>query len=158
MRELRQTSFASRFVQAHYRGRCVEQRWRFVARELTGRHTVGRYRPRGFAIDVLLRHNTTDVVILEEFNDLGLYKPPQEIDQRLRSLGRSLRILDLGGHIGIFGAWALTRYPGASLVSLEPDPANFSLLKATAQASGRSWQGRRGGGVDQRRRRPVLDL
>lgn len=41
-------------------------------------------------------------------------------------------ILDLGAYTGISTRWFLDRYPGATVVAVEPDPANAALLKANA--------------------------
>jgi FkbM family methyltransferase len=42
---------------------------------------------------------------------------------------RSPRVLDLGANIGLFGAYVLSRWPGSSIESFEPDPANLRLLR-----------------------------
>jgi hypothetical protein len=45
----------------------------------------------------------------------------------MRSLGRPIRVLDLGANIGLFGAWALGRFPVESILALKPDPENASV-------------------------------
>lgn len=40
-----------------------------------------------------------------------------------------LTIIDLGANVGYSSAYFLSRYPGAKVVSIEPDPSNFKLLQ-----------------------------
>ena len=116
------------FALAHL-SRLVEGRGRFWLREYLHAPVTGRYVPRGTGIEVGLRHGTSDLNILVEIFDLGFYEMPDEVR---RALGDGpLRILDLGGHIGLFGAWALSRFPHAEVTTLEPDPANAALLAET---------------------------
>lgn len=79
---------------------------------------------------VLLRHRTRDVPILVEIFGRGTYQPPARVD-----LAGPIRVLDLGGNIGLFGAYALQRWNVRELVSYEPDPANYALLEVTARAA-----------------------
>lgn len=137
LRLLRRTRLVSRFTQAHYRAQAVEQVWKYVFLELTGGKTA-RYTPRGNAVDVYVRHGTSDGNILQEVNLFGLYDPPADIDADLRSI-ESLQVLDLGAHIGLFGARMLSLYPNAFVVAFEPDPLNFEALGAAATGSER-WQ------------------
>ena len=125
----------SRFTEAHYRAQAVEQVWKYVLLELTGGKTA-RYTPRGNAVDVYVRHGTSDGNILQEFNMFGLYDPPADIDADLRSI-EPLRVLDLGAHIGLFGARILSLYPNAFVVAFEPDPLNFKALARAATGSDR---------------------
>jgi FkbM family methyltransferase len=48
-----------------------------------------------------------------------------------------VRVLDLGAHVSLFGAYALSRWPEASITSYEPDPGNARLLAATIAANDR---------------------
>jgi FkbM family methyltransferase len=139
LRRLRHTRPVDFAVEAHYRGSASTQPLLYTFREVTGRRMVRRYRPRGGAIDVFLRHNTSDGNILQEFAMHRLYDEPEPIASQLRGIPRP-RFVDLGAHIGLFGAHILSRYPNGSLISIEADPANAVLLRATAAASGRSWQ------------------
>jgi FkbM family methyltransferase len=77
---------------------------------------------------VHVRHRTRDIAILAEIFTAGTYQPPAALD-----LNGPLRIMDLGGNVGLFGLYALQRWNVASLRSYEPDPANAQLLKATAR-------------------------
>jgi FkbM family methyltransferase len=139
LRRLRHLRTVDRVVEAHYRGSACTQPLRYTIRELTGRRTVHRYRPRGGAIDVFLRHNTSDGNILQEFAMHRLYDEPAPVASQLAKVVRP-RFVDLGAHVGLFGAHILSRYPNGSVTSIEADPDNAALLRKTAAASGRPWQ------------------
>ena len=53
-------------------------------------------------------------------------------------LGTPKVIFDLGGHIGVFTVWARSLFPSARLVTIEPNPDNFRLLKENVAANGLS--------------------
>jgi FkbM family methyltransferase len=126
----------ARMVDAHYRGQSVEQVWAYTLRELSGRRQVARYRPRHGSIDVYIRHNTSDGNILQEFTMSRLYDPPAPVVARV---GARPQIVDLGAHVGLFGAHVFTLWPDAAVVAFEPDPENRLLLERTAQESGKPW-------------------
>jgi FkbM family methyltransferase len=46
-------------------------------------------------------------------------------------LGRSPRIVDAGGHLGLASLYFLHRYPGCQLTTLEPNPSVAPLLRRT---------------------------
>ena len=98
------------------------------------RGTIGRYRLRGSGSHVHVRHRTRDLDVLTEVYIRGSYEPPAELD-----LAEPLRIIDLGGNVGLFGTWALRRWDVLSLRSYEPDPSNALLLAATA-SDHHQWQ------------------
>jgi FkbM family methyltransferase len=82
---------------------------------------------------VLLRHRSRDVDLVDEiFGGLRAYEPPDAIAAELRG---PLRILDLGGNIGLFGVFALERWDVRELLSFEPDPENAAILQATIDAN-----------------------
>jgi FkbM family methyltransferase len=82
---------------------------------------------------VFLRHRSRDVDLVEEiFGVLHAYEPPDAIAAQLRG---PLRILDLGGNIGFFGAFALGRWDVQEMTSFEPDPENAAILQATIDAN-----------------------
>jgi FkbM family methyltransferase len=116
--------------------RLVRQPLRFAARELAGSRAVRLYRPRGIAHRVAVRHNhpgwgskSFDAMPLHEIVAQRAYEPPGPVAARLSELGERARIVDLGGHLGYFGAYALSEFPRASLVSFEPEPAHAELLR-----------------------------
>lgn len=82
---------------------------------------------------MLLRHRSRDVDLVDEiFGGLRAYEPPDAIAAELRG---PLRILDLGGNIGLFGAFALRRWDVQEMTSFEPDPENAAILQATIDAN-----------------------
>ena len=104
-------------------------------RERSGSSALGTYglreRP---AVTVMVRHGTPDLGVLHEVFAERIYAPP-------RPLGRPARILDLGGNVGLFGAWALARWPAAEITSVEPDPTNLEVLGACRAANaGARWR------------------
>jgi FkbM family methyltransferase len=70
--------------------------------------------------------------MVEIFGRKPIYEPPREVAPLLE---QPLRILDLGGNVGLFGAFALNRFDVTDLRSYEPDPANLKLLHATADGA-----------------------
>lgn len=98
-------------------------------------HRRGTYRIRRTGRRVVLRHGSRDIEIANEiFSPLRLsYEPPLEVT---RTLGdRPLTVVDLGGNIGLFGVFALARWPIVSIVSFEPDPTNARLLQQAIKAN-----------------------
>lgn len=106
------------------RARTIVPSWRFVARELCGRRGLVLYRLRGSGVQIGVRHGTGDVVTLGEVFHERDYAPPAEVEQRL---GRAPKIVDLGGNVGMFGAFAAQLWPGATIVGYEPDPDNAAV-------------------------------
>lgn len=92
---------------------------------------MARYRLRNSGLTIFLRHRTRDVDVLNEiFGSTGgrnSYEPPSAIASALDAKP-SLRVLDLGANIGLFGVYVLGRWPRAAIRSFEPDPTNLRLL------------------------------
>ena len=109
---------------------------RFLANELLRRSGTRRYRLRESGLPVVVRHPLNDMWILDEIYVQRVYEPPSEVLERVAELGRTPRILDLGGHAGLFALFALGRFPGASVTSLEPNPENAAVLDAARRAGG----------------------
>lgn len=124
-----------RAFDVRYRSRLVRERLRFFAREWTGKKTAA-YRLAGSGVTVHLRHGSSDLDILEEIFGMGLYDPPPEA---LADVPERPRVVDLGGHVGLFGAWALARWPAASITTVEADPVNAAVLRRTVEAGGADW-------------------
>jgi FkbM family methyltransferase len=114
------------------RGRLLNRPLCFVARELSGRRGVRAYRVRETGVWLYLRHNTPDVLVLDEIFYQRLYEPPPEVE---RVLAAPLHVLDAGANIGMFGVWLLGHYPDSELLSFEPDPSNAKLLGLTIAAN-----------------------
>jgi FkbM family methyltransferase len=82
---------------------------------------------------VLVRHRARDVDLVDEiFGGAHAYEPPRAVAAELRG---PLRILDAGGNIGLFGAFALGRWDVREMTSFEPDPENAAILRATIDAN-----------------------
>jgi FkbM family methyltransferase len=110
----------------------VRELWRFKWREHRGREVLGAYRTRR-GVPYFIRH-VHDTGIFHEVFIPGEYEPPPAVARLISSLGRPPRVLDLGGNIGLFAVWCRDRWPGARVVSVEPDPDNLELLRRTAGA------------------------
>jgi FkbM family methyltransferase len=108
----------------------------FVWRELSGSRRLAQYRLRRSGRTVFIRHNTADPIVLAEIFYSGHYEPPDEVARALDCLGRPPALLDLGANIGLFGLWALERFPGARITAFEPDPANAAIARRCIDASG----------------------
>jgi FkbM family methyltransferase len=121
--------------------RPLHDRIGFVAREqLPERPTprVAGYRLRSSGTRVFLRHHTRDLYIFKEVfgegHEPGGYEPPAALAAALnRAQGPS--VLDLGGNIGLFGAFTMGRWAGSRLRSFEPDPMNLEMLERVISAN-----------------------
>jgi FkbM family methyltransferase len=116
----------------------VAQPLRFTLFELGGSRTAS-HRLRASGLTILLRHQTRDVNILNEiFGGTSAhlcYEPPAAVAARL-DLDPAPRVLDLGANIGLFGVYAMGRWPRARIHSFEPDPANLNLLRRVVEING----------------------
>jgi FkbM family methyltransferase len=122
------------------RGSLVAESARFAANELRPGERRGIYRLRGSTVRVALRHHTSDVMVLDEVFAQREYEFPEEVEAALRAAERPLRVIDLGANIGLFGAYVLQRFPDASVIAVEADPANAELHAATVTANpGADW-------------------
>ena len=115
--------------------RAVRELWRFKWREHRARGIVRAYHTRGGAVPYFIRHGTRDVGIFSEIFIAGEYDPPPAVAERLAALGRPPRVLDLGGNVGLFAASCRERWPGARVVTVEPDPENLALLRRMADGA-----------------------
>jgi FkbM family methyltransferase len=78
---------------------------------------------------VRLRSHTTDISVLTEIMLGGsLGQLPAGLEPET--------VVDLGANIGLSYRWLRARYPRARFVCVEPDPANFEILKANVSAAG----------------------
>ena len=75
-------------------------------------------------------------MVLDEIFSQQEYEPPREARVALSALGTTPRVVDIGANIGLFGAWALARFPGATIVAVEADPANAAVHRRTIEANG----------------------
>jgi FkbM family methyltransferase len=85
---------------------------------------------------VVLRHRTRDIDVFDEiFVGNRGYDPPPAVAMRLHDRPPET-VLDLGGNVGLFGVYALARWPAATITSVEPDPGNLPLLARCVAANG----------------------
>ena len=136
------SSARKRLVRTVGAASCVREPLRFCGRELSGRRRTEAYRLRGSELRAMIRHPLLDLWVLEEIFRKRAYALPAAVEQRLRSLGRALRVLDLGGHVGLFGLWFLSLFDDARVTSFEPDPGNAAVLRRCVAANGlaASWE------------------
>lgn len=116
------------------RASLVRQRLRFAANELRRKPVTAVYRLRRSGVAVALRHHTGDVLVLDEIFSQLEYEPPPEARPALAGL-RAPIVVDLGANIGLFGAWVLGRYPDATILAVEADPANAAVHRRTIEAN-----------------------
>jgi FkbM family methyltransferase len=121
------------FALARVLGTSPGEAWRALTRPLGG--GIGRHTLRGSGRRIHVRRGTPDIFTLYETHAAGLYEPPPEAALALARRGAAPRVMDLGGNIGLFALFALGRWPGATVTSYEPDPANLEVLRRTAQAN-----------------------
>jgi FkbM family methyltransferase len=113
----------------------VRGRAAFVARELIGRPTTHVYRLRGAPYRAAIRHPLFDMWVLDEIFRNRAYAFPASVEARLRALAEPVRVLDLGGHVGLFGLWFRATFPDAQFTSYEPDPENVAVLRNTVRVN-----------------------
>jgi FkbM family methyltransferase len=122
--------------------RGVRQPLRFIVLQLTPRAAAHRLRDSGLTI--YLRHRTRDVYVFKEVfgigDDVTSYEPPPEVAAALDAKAAPA-VLDVGGNIGLFGAYTLGRWPGATIRSFEPDPTNLPIISRVISSNGlqHSW-------------------
>jgi FkbM family methyltransferase len=114
----------------------VQERVRFARNELRRRPLTDVYHLRESGVSFALRHHTGDVMVLDEIFSQREYEPPSPVEGAFASLRPSARVVDLGANIGLFGAWALGRFPEASILAVEADPANTAIHRRTIDANG----------------------
>jgi FkbM family methyltransferase len=129
-------------VAAAQRGSLLRPTARFVLEELSGRHNTRTYELRQAGLKVVLEHGSPDVLTFDEVFCQQLYAPPTPIAAALASLGRPPRVLDIGANVGLFGAYAQCRWPGALVRGFEPDPRNAAIHRAAiaANRAGANWR------------------
>jgi FkbM family methyltransferase len=130
-----------RIVALFVRSTVVEESAKFIARELLPGRRRAVYRLRGSAARVVIRHGTADVVTLDEVFHLRDYELPEAVARELETLEEP-RVLDLGANIGLFGVFALDRYPRARITSIEADPDNAAALRecVAINRAGARWE------------------
>ena len=124
LRSVMNSSGARSVVRTVRASRALREPLRFTLLQLGSRRTVA-YRLRGSGLTIYLRHQTRDIDIFKEIFGPGYgpnsYEPPGALAAALDAKD-SIAVLDLGGNIGLFGAYVVGRWPRATLRSFEPDP------------------------------------
>ena len=121
-------------VRAMVRWPAVKEPMRFTAAELFApRGRVEVHQVRGGR--VVVRHRTRDIDVFDEAFVANLYEPPSAVAMRLRDCPPK-KVLDLGGNVGLFGVYALARWPAATVTSVEPDAQNLPLLARCVEVNG----------------------
>jgi FkbM family methyltransferase len=137
VRSIVKSSTAQYQIQTWRAATVLRERARFLARQMRGRDD-GVYELRGSGLKVHLRHRTGDVAILNKIfaraRAHNSYEPPAEVAAALSAVPAP-KILDVGANIGMFGVFALTRWPSARITGFEPDPDNFRALSETVAAN-----------------------
>jgi len=77
---------------------------------------------RGYPHPVHFRHATTDKYVIGEVLALEQYS-------ELQSLSGVRTIVDAGANIGTASVYFLNHFPETTVIALEPDPGNYSLLR-----------------------------
>ena len=70
---------------------------------------------------VALRRGTTDLTVFEQVFVFGIYELPFDFEPRF--------IIDGGANVGYTSVYFASRYPGARIVAVEPEPANAAILR-----------------------------
>jgi FkbM family methyltransferase len=124
------------------RGTLVRSPIRFALNELRPGSVIASYRLRDGEVSIVVRHHTPDVLVLDEIFSQREYEIPVAVEQALEERPGPLTIVDLGANIGLFGAFALTRYPDANIVAIEADPANAAIHARAIEANddGKRWR------------------
>ncbi len=94
----------------------------------------GTYRVRRTGQTVTFRPRLDLQVAREHLTRSG-YEPPAEVRAALGGR-RPARLVDLGANIGLSVLSSLARDPDASVVAVEPDPANVALLRRNIAQNG----------------------
>jgi FkbM family methyltransferase len=122
-----------------FEARLVRTPVRYAFRELA-RPTLADYALRRGGGRFSVRHRSGDIDILRKFYAYRYYAWPAEVLDALRSLGRPVRILDLGANIGFFEVHAAGDLPIGHVVAFEPDPENANVLDRARAQNGADWE------------------
>ena len=103
----------------------------------SGAGTIFRLKRASGTPPIQLRHLTSDIDVYHQVFVQRQYRQPSPVhasalDLRYRSLlaaGKQPVILDCGANIGLSSIWLADAFPQAMVIAIEPEPANFALLK-----------------------------
>ncbi|MFC1660691.1 FkbM family methyltransferase [Gemmatimonadota bacterium] len=80
-------------------------------------------------IRLFLRPRSMDARVMRSVFLDDLYNLPSKPGQDLA------RVVDVGANVGITTLYFASRYPGASIWAIEPDPGNFACLRKNAESN-----------------------
>ncbi len=126
----------SRLARALRSSQNVRESIRFAAREMSNRQQTNTYRLRGSQLRAVLRQPLVDAWVLDEIFRKQQYAIPRAVAREVRALVRPPRVLDLGGHVGLFGLSFRSSFPDAVITSYEPDPDNVAVLRECVRTNG----------------------
>src|SRR5829696_5285416 len=133
LRRIRRSSAVQAFIKTARAASVMSNPLRFALLE-SGKGGARRHRLRGSRYSAVVRHGTPDVDVLKEIFAGGAvghcYDPPSPLVPVLER-EEPLRVLDVGGNIGLFGLYVLNRWRVERVVSVEPDPGNVGVLRRT---------------------------
>jgi len=117
----------------------VRESGRFFLREILRPEGVRFYRLRESGVRVAIRHRANDSATLAEIFHRHDYRPSPRV---AGAVADPRMIVDLGANIGLFGAYALARWPRSTVVGYEPDPENVAVHERTIAANNlqRRWR------------------
>jgi FkbM family methyltransferase len=107
-------------------------------------NTVHAVKGPGFPARVHLRKCVSDhaifwqCLVMQQY-DLSPFAQTARLLEQYREIlgaGHAPLIIDAGGNIGLAAFWFAWIFPEASIVSVEPDPANFALLRRNVAVFG----------------------
>jgi FkbM family methyltransferase len=107
---------------------------RYETVSLAGPRAVTYRRVRGGG-SVVVRHGTEDAELLALVLRRRPYRLTPAAQATLRARPAPPRIADLGAHTGVAALAWLDDFPGARIVSVEPDPMNAIILRRMVAAN-----------------------
>jgi FkbM family methyltransferase len=93
----------------------------FIGAKLFGTRPLFKMRVAGISHPVYLRIGTTDASVLRQVLVEKHYDLPVHIVPKV--------IVDAGANIGLSAVYFANKYPGATIIALEPEESNFQLLQ-----------------------------
>jgi FkbM family methyltransferase len=87
-----------------------------------GRSDMLRLTSKSLFHPVVARKNTSDIAV---FHQIFVEREYECLD----GVKQASLIIDCGANVGYSSAYFLSRYPNAAVISIEPDPDNFAMLK-----------------------------
>jgi FkbM family methyltransferase len=96
---------------------------------LRGSRNAYTYRLRASGHKIVIRHATSDVFLIWEIFDQRAYAIPPEPHRILESIGRPIRLVDLGANIGLGARFLDGELPIASVIAYEPISADLPILR-----------------------------